>query len=163
MSAYASIHSQTEELANVILTNKSLKEDKTVHVTIEGNSAYTKGKLYAITGDSSEIVLLKDNIEIKDNQVTLEIPALSVVQLVVAGEDVDISTETEASTQEVLTTNEEITETIEQSSDEATTTKISENNEKSNGLKPFAYIATGIILVMCVILIIVAIRKKRLK
>lgn len=80
-TAYASINGSDTSKLNMVLTNKSLTETQNSQIHINGDARYTSAKVYGITGDSSEIKLLETVDSIKDNQFTLSLPALSVVQI----------------------------------------------------------------------------------
>lgn len=80
-SAYASIHGTDESKLNVVLMNKSLTETQNASVQITSGASYDTAKVYGITEDSDQIQLLQTIENITDNTLTLELPALSVVQI----------------------------------------------------------------------------------
>lgn len=80
-SAYAAINGTDESKLNVVLMNKSLTESQNAKIEINSGANYDTAKVYGITSDSHEIKLLQTVPNIKNNTFTLELPALSVVQI----------------------------------------------------------------------------------
>ncbi len=80
-TSYASINGSDESKVNIVLTNKDLTQSQITAVSIDSSTVYTSAKVYGITGDSNEIKLLQTVNDIQDNGFTIDIPALSVVQI----------------------------------------------------------------------------------
>lgn len=86
-TAYASIHGSDESKMNIVLTNKNLTDIQKATISIDSEAEYTSAKIYGITGDSSEIKLLQTVDSISGNIFTADIPALSVVQIELTGNE----------------------------------------------------------------------------
>ncbi len=86
-SVYASINGTDESKLNIVLMNKSQTDSQNTNIKIESGAYYNTAKIYGITSDSSNIKLLKTLNNIQDNTFTLELPALSVVQIELIAED----------------------------------------------------------------------------
>lgn len=80
-SVYASINGTDESKLNVVLINKSQTEIQKANIQINSGADYDYAKVYGITSDSSEIQLLQTVTNITDNSFTLELPAMTVVQI----------------------------------------------------------------------------------
>ncbi len=80
-SVYAAINGTDESRLNVVLMNKSQTDTQNANIQITSGAGYDSAKVYGITLESSEIRLLQTITGIKDNTFTLELPALSVVQI----------------------------------------------------------------------------------
>ncbi len=85
-TVYAAIDGTDESRMTMVLTNKRLTETQNAHITLDSSAEYSSAKVYGITGDSSEIQLLQTVNSITDNQLTLEIPAMTVVQIELTAE-----------------------------------------------------------------------------
>jgi len=91
-SSYASINGSDESKLNIVVTNKSITETQKATINLNTDTQYSSAKIYGITGDSSEIQLLDTVSDINDNSFTVEIPAVTVVQIeVLADEDYTIA------------------------------------------------------------------------
>lgn len=90
-TAYASIHGSDESRMNIVLTNKNMTDVQKANISIDSDAEYTSAKIYGITGDSSEIKLLDTVDGITGNAFTAEIPALSVVQIELTGNEYAIA------------------------------------------------------------------------
>lgn len=86
-SSYASINGTDESKLNLVVTNKSTAQVQRATININGDTQYSSAKIYGITGDSSEIQLLGTVSDIQDNSFTVEIPAVSVVQIEVLADE----------------------------------------------------------------------------
>lgn len=80
-SAYAAISGTDESKLNIVLMNKSQTESQNAKIEINSGADYDTANVYGITEDSSEIKLLKTVENIKENTLSIELPALSVVQI----------------------------------------------------------------------------------
>ncbi len=86
-TAYAAIDGSDESRVTVVLTNKSLTETQKATITLDSSADYSSAKVYGITGDSAEIQLMQTVDSITDNTFTIELPALTVVQIEVTADD----------------------------------------------------------------------------
>lgn len=89
-TSYASINGSDASKVTMVLTNKSLTETQNATVTLNSDANYTSAKVYGITGDSSEIQLLSTVDSIENNSFTIEVPALSVVQIEINADEYTI-------------------------------------------------------------------------
>lgn len=80
-TAYAAINGSEESKLNVVLTNKSLTESQKAVINLDANTSYSSAKVYGITDASSDIQLIQTVNNIENNSFTIEVPALSVVQI----------------------------------------------------------------------------------
>ncbi len=85
-TSYAAIHGSDESKVTLVLTNKDLHQSQKATVKLNGDAQYSSAAIYGITGESSDIQLLGAVNDIADNQFTVEIPALSVVQIEVSSD-----------------------------------------------------------------------------
>ena len=84
-TAYASINSENDNNVYCVLTNKSLTESESAEITITGSSAnYNTATVYAVTQESSEIKVIDVQNNISGNKLTVELPPLSVAQVVIS-------------------------------------------------------------------------------
>lgn len=86
-TSYAAISGSDESKVNIVVTNKDLTETQSSAVSIDSSTVYKSAKVYGITGDSSEIKLLQTVNNIQNNSFTVDVPALSVVQIEVNCDD----------------------------------------------------------------------------
>lgn len=86
-SAYAAINGTDESKLNVVLMNKSQTESQNANIQITSGADYNTAKVYGITSDSPEIKLVQTVTNIRNNAFTLELPALSVVQIELSDSD----------------------------------------------------------------------------
>ncbi len=86
-TAYASIDGADENRVTMVLTNKSRTEAQNATITLDSDVDYNSAKVYGITGDSPEIRLLDTVDSIDGNTFTLELPALTVVQIEINSEE----------------------------------------------------------------------------
>ncbi len=85
--SYAAIDGSDDKRVTLVLTNKSLTETQRSTITLDADAQYSSASVYGITGDSAEIKLMQTVDKIENNTFTLEIPALSVVQIEILSED----------------------------------------------------------------------------
>ena len=76
-----------ESKLNVVLMNKSQTEAQNANIQITSGADHDTAKVYGITSDSPEIKLLQTVTDIRNNAFTLELPALSVVQIELSDSD----------------------------------------------------------------------------
>lgn len=86
-SVYASINGTDESKLNIVLMNKSQTDSQNSSVQISSGADYDTAKVYGITEGSSEIKLLQTIDNISGNRFSLELPALTVVQIELTDSD----------------------------------------------------------------------------
>jgi len=89
-TAYASIDGNDDSNVTMVLSNKDMKKSETASVSLEGTSTnYKSAVVYAITQDSSDIRIIDVQNNISDNKLTVELPPLSVAQIVLSDKETD--------------------------------------------------------------------------
>lgn len=86
-SCYAAIHGNDDSKVTLVLTNKSMTETQNSVISLNSDISYRSAAVYGITGDSSDIKLMQIVNGISDNTFTVELPAMSVVQIEISAED----------------------------------------------------------------------------
>ena len=86
-SVYAAINGTDESQLNIVLMNKSQTETQHAAIAIRAAASYDSAKVYAVTAESSEIQLLETVSSITGNRLTVDLPALSVVQIELTDSD----------------------------------------------------------------------------
>lgn len=86
-TCYAAIHGDDESKVNLVLTNKSMTETQNTVISLNSDVSYKSAAVYGITGDSSDIKLMKIVNDISDNTFSIELPVMSVVQIEISTED----------------------------------------------------------------------------
>ncbi len=89
-TSYAAIDGADPSRVTLVLTNKSQTETQNAAITLASDADYSSAKVYGITGSSPEIRLLQTVDSIENNSFSLEIPALSVVQIEINADDAAI-------------------------------------------------------------------------
>lgn len=85
-TAYAAINGSDESKVTLVLTNKDLKNAQNATIQVKGDADYSSAAIYGITDKSSDIELLGAVNNIENNTFTVEIPALSVVQIEISAD-----------------------------------------------------------------------------
>lgn len=85
-TAYAAIEDSDESKVTLVLTNKDLTAAQNATIQLKGDASYSSAAVYGITGESSSIQLLGAINNIADNTFTVEVPALSVVQIEISSD-----------------------------------------------------------------------------
>ncbi len=85
-TSYAAIDGSDESRVTLVLTNKSQTEVQNATISLKGDADYSSAAIYGITGASSDIQLLGAVNDITDNTFTVEVPALSVVQIEISAD-----------------------------------------------------------------------------
>ena len=190
VSSYAAIDSENTNTVKVILTNKSVNSSTPVSIKLDGAKVYDKVETYAILEGSPKITKLNLDATIKYNSLDIDLPALSVVELVISasGSSKPVTTSTTATATSVTTatselststttTNLETTTTITTTSLEATTTTTSEttvlatsattstssDNSPAENNRKFTFISAIVAIVGALAAIAFVIIKKRNK
>lgn len=82
-TAYASIDGNDDSEVKLVLTNKDMNDTQHATISLDGtDTKYSSATVYAITEESSDIRVIDVQNDIKDNTVTIDLPALSVAQIV---------------------------------------------------------------------------------
>ncbi len=102
-AVFAAIEGEDESTITTVLSNKNDTDTEKAMITLEGADIdYQSVTVYAITQDSSDIQVIDVQNDIVDNQIVVELPPLSVAQIVISDEESkaviteepDITTET---------------------------------------------------------------------
>lgn len=86
-TSYAAIDGSDESKVTLVLTNKSQTEVQNATISLNGSASYSSAAVYGITGASSDIQLLGAVNDITNNTFTVEVPALSVVQIEISADE----------------------------------------------------------------------------
>lgn len=86
-TSYAAIHGDDESTVTLVVTNKSLTETQNTTITLNSDTAYKSAAVYGLTGESSDIQLMQVVSGIENNTFTIELPALSVVQIEISADE----------------------------------------------------------------------------
>lgn len=82
-TAYAAIDGNDDSEVTLVLTNKDMTNAQHATISLDGtDTKYSSATVYAITEESSDIRIIDVQNDIKDNKVTIDLPALSVAQIV---------------------------------------------------------------------------------
>lgn len=88
--AYAAIQSGDDATVTTVLSNKSADKTEKAVITLDGSTKdYQSAVVYAITPDDDQIRIIDVQNDISNNQVTIELPPMSVAQVVIADEKSD--------------------------------------------------------------------------
>lgn len=86
-AAFASVNGNDDSEAFVVLSNKSKTDSENAVITIEGsNSDYKSAVVYAVTQDHSDIRIIDVQNDVSGNKIEVELPPLSVAQVVISDE-----------------------------------------------------------------------------
>ncbi len=87
-TAYAAIDGADDSNVTLVLSNKDMNNTENAVISLEGtNTNYKSATVYAITQDSSDIRVIDVQNDITNNTVTVELPPLSVAQIVISDEE----------------------------------------------------------------------------
>lgn len=104
-AVFSSINGSNENKVTICLSNKSKTDSEVATISLNNATVdYQSATIYAITQDNSEIRVIDVQNGITNNTVQVELPALSVAQIVVSTERSEASI-----TQEPNTTTKEVT------------------------------------------------------
>ena len=82
--AYAAINGTDDSKVTVIMGNKEKQSEKASIELTGANSKYKSATVYAVTQEDSGIRVIDVQNDIKDNKLTVDIPALSMVEVVLS-------------------------------------------------------------------------------
>ncbi|MDE6677559.1 MAG: glycoside hydrolase [Ruminococcus sp.] len=84
-TAYASIDGDDDSNVTMVLSNKDMTKSENAEITLSGSSSdYKSVVVYAVTQDSSDIRIIDVQNDISGNKLTVELPPLSVAQVVIS-------------------------------------------------------------------------------
>ena len=87
--AYAAINGTDDSKVNIVMGNKE-KQAEEATIELKGaNSKYKSATVYAVTQEDSGIRVINVQNDIKDNKLTVELPALSMVEVVLSDKESD--------------------------------------------------------------------------
>lgn len=88
--AYAAIDAGDDSTVTTVLSNKSADQTQKAVISLEGSTKnYQSAVVYAITPDDNQIRIIDVQNDVSNNQVTVELPPMSVAQVVVSDEKSD--------------------------------------------------------------------------
>ena len=91
-AAFAAINGTDDSTVTLTLSNKDKTEAETAEITINGKTTdYKSAVVYAITQDSSDIKIIDIQNDLSGNKITVELPALSVAQIVISDKNTDVT------------------------------------------------------------------------
>ena len=89
---FAAIQDNDDSKVTTVISNKEKESTEKAVISLEGTDTnYKSAVVYAITQDSSEIKILDVQNDISDNQVTIELPPLSVAQVVISDKTTEVT------------------------------------------------------------------------
>lgn len=89
-ASFAAIDGTDDSEVTVVLSNKDKTNSEKAVIDISGSSSdYQSAVVYAITQDSSEIRIIDVQNDISGNKIEVELPPLSVAQIVISDEKTD--------------------------------------------------------------------------
>lgn len=89
-TAYASIDGDDDSNVTMVLSNKDMTKSENAEITLENSSSeYKSVVVYAVTQDSSDIRIIDVQNDISGNKLTVELPPLSVAQVVISDSPTD--------------------------------------------------------------------------
>ncbi len=89
-TSFAAINGSDDSEMTVVLSNKDKTSSEKAVIDIAGSSSdYQSAVVYAITQDSSEIRIIDVQNDISGNKIEVELPPLSVAQIVISDEKTD--------------------------------------------------------------------------
>ena len=89
-AVFASIDGSDTSTVKTVLSNKSTTDTQVATITLDGSSnEYKSAVVYAITQDSSDIKVIDVQNDVSNNQVKVELPPLSVAQVVISDQKTD--------------------------------------------------------------------------
>ena len=89
-TAYASIDKNDDSNVTMVLSNKNMTATEKATISLDGtNTDYKSAVVYAITQDSSDIRIIDVQNDVSNNTVEVELPPMSVAQIVIADTETD--------------------------------------------------------------------------
>lgn len=94
-SSYSAINGDDTGYVTAMITNKSMTETENAIISLNNSDTeYKAAAVYAVTQDSPEVRLIDIVEDITDNEVKVELPALSAAMVVITDNPDDLSGET---------------------------------------------------------------------
>ncbi len=89
-ASFASINGTDDKEVTVVLSNKDKENSEKAVINIEGSSTdYQSAVVYAVTQDNSDIRIIDVQNDISGSKIEVELPPLSVAQIVISNEKTD--------------------------------------------------------------------------
>ncbi|MBR1592342.1 MAG: glycoside hydrolase [Ruminococcus sp.] len=89
-TAYAAINGDDDTQVNLVLSNKDKTRTENAVIDLSGTSTeYKSAVVYAITQDNSDIHIISVDNSVSGNKVSVELPPLSVAQIVLSDKESD--------------------------------------------------------------------------
>ena len=89
-TAFASIDGNDDSDVKMVLSNKDMTKSENAVISLEGtDTEYKSAVVYAITQDSSEIRIIDVQNDLSGNKINVELPPLSVAQVVLSDKPTD--------------------------------------------------------------------------
>lgn len=89
-TAYASIDGNDDSNVTMVLSNKDMTKSEKAEIIISGSASdYKSAVVYAVTQDSSDIRIIDVQNDLSGNKLTVELPPLSVAQIVISDAPTD--------------------------------------------------------------------------
>lgn len=89
-TAYASVNGNDDSNVTMVLSNKDMSKSENAVISLEGTSTnYKSAVVYAVTQDSSDIRIIDVQNDLSGNNLTVELPPLSVAQIVLSDKPTD--------------------------------------------------------------------------
>ena len=89
---FAAIDGSDDSEVTTVISNKDKENTEKAVISLEGTDTdYQSAVVYAITQDSSDIQILDVQNDVSGNQVTVELPPLSVAQVVISDEKTNVT------------------------------------------------------------------------
>ncbi|HRR75690.1 MAG TPA: glycoside hydrolase family 44 protein [Ruminococcus sp.] len=89
-AAFASINGSDDSQVTVVLSNKNKTDSEKAEITLSGSSSdYKSAVVYAIEQDHSDIRIIDVQNDLSGNKLTVELPPLSVAQVVLSDKATD--------------------------------------------------------------------------
>ena len=89
---FASIQDDNDSIVTTVVSNKDKEATEKAMISLEGTDTnYKSAVVYAISQNSSEIKILDVQNDISGNEVTVELPPLSVAQVVISDKTTEVT------------------------------------------------------------------------
>lgn len=83
ISVYSAVDGGDESTVRIIVTNRSVHDEKTVEINLASDSEYNNSEVYSLYGDSPEIKAMPPVEDISGNTFSYALPPLSVTEFTV--------------------------------------------------------------------------------
>ena len=90
-SAYAAVNGKDDGFVTAVVTNKDMNKPETAVISLDNaKSNYKAAAVYAVSGTDTDIRLIDIVDDIKDNKLTVELPAYSAATIVITDDASDL-------------------------------------------------------------------------